>query len=219
MAKELLYSSIQVVELTGRMGSGKSVAAGALRSVGVTVVDADKVAHDIMAPGMPAYNDIIAEWPEVETDAGIDRVTLRELTFGVGDNDAIEGLENITHPRIKAETLKQLNDGNGLYVVHERPALKKPSSIHPDHVLVIDQPNSLLERDRIIKRARSQGDHLTEDQITEILRRQLSRNELLDRGDNWIRNDGTRGNFRRKVFAWNVRYTDCLIRSQKKLTK
>lgn len=216
MSKELLDTSVQLVELTGRMGCGKSLAAAALREVKIHVVNADTVAHCVITPGSPAYNDIVDRWPQAETEAGIDRNLLRELVFGTEDLDAIKELEDIMHPRIKAETIDRLNEGSGPYVVYERPALKKPSTIEPDYILFIDQPDRHKERGRIMTRGCNNGRELTGIQVTGMLSRQLLRDELLDMSDAWIRNIGTRRELREKIFAWDGRYTNRLVTGIKK---
>lgn len=204
---ELSRSDINqpVVELTGRMGSGKSLAASVLRGMDRSIVDADVVAREIVLPGTPAFEDIIARFP-VETENGIDRDKLRELTFGVQDQDAIAELEAITHPRIKDETIRQLAEAEGPYVVHERPALKMPSSIRPDHVLLVDQPNLYVERNRILERGRGKGQDLTPQQVDAMLFRQLSRDELAKRADSILVNDGRKGKFKVKVRDWDTEY-------------
>lgn len=201
-----------VVELTGRMGSGKSLAASVLREMGRNVVDADAVSKQIVLPGAPAFEDIIARFP-VETENGIDRDKLRELTFGVQDQDAIAELEAITHPRIKDETIRQLAEADGPYVVHERPALRVLSSIRPDHVLSIDQPDARLERRRIIERDRKKKEQqrikaptISPVEVDNMLLRQMSRDELAKRADYVIVNNSSRDNLEVKVRDWDTEY-------------
>lgn len=195
-----------VVELTGRMGCGKTLAAKAFQAIRIDVVDADKVARAVVMPGTPAFEEIIALWPEVETDQGINRDKLRELTFGARDKEAIAELESITHPRIESETIRRLSESAGLYVVHERPALARPSTIKPFYRLMIDQPNPSVEISRIIDRGIISRQYITKDQVNEMLSHQYSREELLSISNGRILNNGTKREVADKVKAWDRRF-------------
>ena len=66
---------------------------------GVPVIDADRLAREVVAPGGPAYADVAAAWPEALDAAGaLDRKRLADLVFA--DPAARKRLEAITHPRI-----------------------------------------------------------------------------------------------------------------------
>ena len=94
---------MRIIGLTGGIASGKSTVTNILRELGVRVVDTDAIAREVVAPGKPAWEDIVA-WLGREIllpDGGIDRRKLGELVFS--DNTARARLEGITHPRIAAE--------------------------------------------------------------------------------------------------------------------
>ena len=71
------------VGLTGGIASGKSYVVSVLRELGCEVVDADLVAHQVMEPGRPAYDDVVAHFgPEIlGPDGGIDRARLGAIVF------------------------------------------------------------------------------------------------------------------------------------------
>lgn len=95
--------------LTGGIASGKSTVARALRSLGATVVDADQLAREVVAPGQPALEDIRARWPQVvAADGTLDRKALGAVVFA--DPEARAELEAITHPRIAARSAELLGD-------------------------------------------------------------------------------------------------------------
>jgi len=98
------------VGLTGGIGSGKSTITELFKAYGVTVIDADKIAHAITEPNADAFAAIVQHFGEnIVTSSGIlDRKKLRELIF---QNPAErKWLENLLHPIIsntmKAESLK-----------------------------------------------------------------------------------------------------------------
>jgi dephospho-CoA kinase len=92
---------LKLIGLTGGIGSGKSTVAEMIRARGVPVLDADRIAREIVAPGTPALAEIAAAWPAVVApDGTLDRRRLGQIVFA--DPEARRRLEAITHPRIAA---------------------------------------------------------------------------------------------------------------------
>jgi dephospho-CoA kinase len=139
------------VGLTGGIGSGKSTVADLLVEQGAVLIDADRVAREVVAPGGPAYQPIIDRFgPAVVDGVGlIDRPRLASLVFG--HPEALADLNAITHPAIGVEmiTRKDSYAGTPAIVVMDIPLLK---SIHRQTlslaaVVVVDVPTELaLER-------------------------------------------------------------------------
>lgn len=97
-----------VIGLTGNIGSGKSTVARRLKDLGAHAIDADQVAREVVLPGTPALQEIAEHFgPEVLDGAGaLDRKKMGSIVFG--DPEAMEKLNNITHPIIKAEINRQI---------------------------------------------------------------------------------------------------------------
>ena len=92
---------LEVLGLTGGIGSGKSTVARMIADLGVPVLDADQLARDVVEPGQPAHADVAATWPHVIGPEGrVDRKRLGAIVFS--DAAARARLEAITHPRIAA---------------------------------------------------------------------------------------------------------------------
>ncbi|HHW60715.1 MAG TPA: dephospho-CoA kinase, partial [Syntrophomonadaceae bacterium] len=74
---------MKIIGLTGGIGSGKSSVAGALRERGALIIDADKVAHQIMEPGRPAWHDIVQAFGKeiLNEDQTINREKLGAIVF------------------------------------------------------------------------------------------------------------------------------------------
>ncbi len=89
-----------VIGLTGGIGCGKSHVRETLVALGAEGIDADKVAHDVMAPGAAAYAPLVAAFgPEfVQPDGEIDRAKLGALVFR--DTAALAKLEATVHPAV-----------------------------------------------------------------------------------------------------------------------
>lgn len=90
------------VGLTGGFGAGKSTVAGWLREAGIPVLDADVIAHELLAPGGGGVEPVIAAFGESVQDAegGVNRAVLGKIAFG--DAGARKRLEGILHPKIVA---------------------------------------------------------------------------------------------------------------------
>jgi dephospho-CoA kinase len=96
------------IGLTGGIGMGKSVAVGILSQQGIPVVDTDLIARQIVEPGHPALKEVVTAFgPEVLDEHGcLKRAELAKLVFA--DPTARKRLEQILHPKIRAEWQGQL---------------------------------------------------------------------------------------------------------------
>lgn len=101
---------MRVIGLTGGVASGKSTVATMLRELGAEVIDADRIAREVVEPGRPALREIVdAFGPDVlAADGTLHRERLAERVFG--DAAARQRLERITHPRIIEESERRLEE-------------------------------------------------------------------------------------------------------------
>jgi dephospho-CoA kinase len=106
-------AAIVRVGLTGGIGSGKSAVADVWRERGATIIDADELAREAVAPGSRGLREIALRWPAViAADGTLDRPALARIIF---DNAAERTVLNgIVHPRVRAlagEREAELPDG------------------------------------------------------------------------------------------------------------
>jgi len=96
--------------LTGGIASGKSVVAAMLRELGFPVLDADSLAHKLVEPGQPAYQEVVSTFgPSILNAQGrVDRATLGAIVFA--DRAKLDALNAIVHPRVKAAILRQFDE-------------------------------------------------------------------------------------------------------------
>jgi dephospho-CoA kinase len=108
-----------VIGLTGVIGSGKSHVRSTLVSLGAEGIDADRVAHEVMAPGGPAYAGIIAQFGQdiLAADGAIDRGRLGARVFG--DAGVLARLEDIIHPAVYEVTRARVAASTAAMVVIE----------------------------------------------------------------------------------------------------
>ena len=95
------------IGITGGIASGKSAVAGMLRELGFRVIDADRVGHEVIKPGKPAYDEIVLEFGAglVGPDRRIDRGKLGAIVFA--DAEKLGRLNKIVHPRVEEEMVRQ----------------------------------------------------------------------------------------------------------------
>ena len=92
-----------VVGLTGGIASGKSMVSGILRSLGACIIDADVIAHELIRPGLPAWQEIVGQFGQgiLLEDGRINRPLLGRIIFRDPAKRAV--LNSILHPRIFAD--------------------------------------------------------------------------------------------------------------------
>ena len=110
------------VGLTGGIGCGKSTVAAMMAELGCHVLNADKMAHALIAPGEPAYNDVVRKFGThiLASDGSVDRARLAAVVFA--DGDKLASLNAIVHPRVLREIDRELeslarSDPHGIAVV------------------------------------------------------------------------------------------------------
>jgi dephospho-CoA kinase len=96
--------------LTGGIASGKSAVAVMLRDLGFPVLDADSLAHKLIEPGQPAYDEVLREFgPSIkDTQGRVDRAKLAALVFA--DRAKLDHLNAIVHPRVAEVVLRQFDE-------------------------------------------------------------------------------------------------------------
>ena len=97
------------IGLTGGIGCGKSTVAAMMTELGCHVLDADKMAHALIAPGTPGYDEIVAKFGAqiLSPDATVNRPRLAAIVFA--DPDKLASLNAIVHPRVLRELDRELD--------------------------------------------------------------------------------------------------------------
>lgn len=189
---------VKLYGLTGGIASGKSTVAGALRSLGATVVDADQLARDVVAPGQPALEEIRARWPDVvAADGTLDRKALGAVVFA--DPAARQALEAITHPRIGARSAQLLSEARerGEPVAFYEAALLVEKGLDEgfDGLVVVSVPES-VQLQRLMAR-----DGLDEEAARQRLAAQAPLSRKLERATDVVDNAGDLAQTRAQVEA------------------
>ena len=193
-----------VVGLTGGIGSGKSAVANAFAALGVEIVDADRLAHQLSAPGQPGYAAIRAEFPDVKLTAEgeIDRARLRSRVFA--DPAARVRLEAALHPLIAAAARREIAAWRGPYGVTVVPLLLERGKLAAavDRILVVDCPEE-AQVSRVVARS-----GMTPVEVRAIMATQSSREARLAAADDVIDNGGPPEAIAPQVASLDARYRE-----------
>ncbi len=174
-----------VVGLTGGIGSGKSTVAKLFADLGVPIIDADVVSHDITQPNMPAFVSIVKHFGQaiVSDDGTLDRAKLRQIIFS--DPKQRLWLEHLLHPLIRETMKEQINQLSSAYCIAVIPLLLEVEFYSfINRILVIDAPEH-QQIERVV--ARDKG---SKTDIEAILKTQASRKDRKVRAHDLIINDG-----------------------------
>ncbi|MBM4791084.1 dephospho-CoA kinase [Streptomyces sioyaensis] len=174
------------VGLTGGIGAGKSEVSRLLASYGAVIVDADKIAREVVEPGTPGLAAVVEEFGDgvLAPDGSLDRPKLGGIVFA--DPEKLKALNAIVHPLVGARSAElEAAAGPEAVVVHDVPLLTE-NGLAPlyDLVVVVDAaPQTQLDR---LVRLRG----MAEDEAKSRMAAQATREQRLAVADLVIDNNG-----------------------------
>ncbi|MGH3757087.1 dephospho-CoA kinase [Actinophytocola sp.] len=175
------------VGLTGGIGSGKSTVAGRLAEHGAVVIDADKIAREVVEPGTPGLVELVEAFGEDILGPGgaLDRARLAQRVFA--DEAARARLNGIVHPRIGKRTAELMAEtAADAIVVHDVPLLVENRLGAAYHlVLVVDAPMET----RVRRVVRDRG--MSEEDARARIRAQADEAARRAAADVWLDNGGS----------------------------
>ena len=196
----------EVVGITGFSGSGTSTVAKILTDVGGFVIEADKIAHEVMQKDKPAYNDIVSFFgTDIIMDNGeINRRILAAIVFT--DKCKLDTLQHIVHPHVVAKTKELISDRQTLnectfYVIDAPLLFESGMDSLCDRCWVITAPKE-TRLQRIMAR-----DNISLDEAELRLKNRLPEEELFKLANVVIKNDGDLNNLRYDVISKHGRLT------------
>jgi dephospho-CoA kinase len=185
--------------LTGGIASGKSTVAAILREIGFPVLDADSLAHQLMSPGQPSFDEIVREFGTgvLASNGRVDRAKLAAIVFA--DRAKLDRLNAILHPRVEAAAHAQFDEWsrNGKRdIAFIEAALLVEAAYHKNLdglVVTFSRPEQQLER------LRARG--FTDEEARRRIAAQLSIEEKLRYATEKIDCSGSLEDTRRQVEA------------------
>ena len=173
------------VGVTGGIGSGKTALTDWLSEQGIVIVDADRVAREVVQPGTPALKAIIDAFGEqyLTQDGNLDRAAMRQLVFG--DEEKRLLLESITHPQIREALWDQLQRADSAYVVLSSPLLLESGQSEMVDISVVVDVSEEMQIQRTM--ARDANDKAL---VEKIMAAQMRRQKRLELADIVVDNSG-----------------------------
>lgn len=191
-----------IIGLTGGIGSGKTTVANYFAELGITIIDADIVAREVVKPNKFAYEKIIEYFGTniLSANQEIDRKKLREIIFS--DANAKAWLEQLLHPLIRQEMNSQIKNAESPYIIMVIPLLVESLEPNPlvNRILVVDAPESIQ-----VQRT-SQRDSILSEQVQAIMNTQATREQRLMKADDIIVNDGDLNSLYEQVKSLHEQY-------------
>jgi dephospho-CoA kinase len=145
---------VQLIGLTGGIASGKSTIASRLAEHGAVVVDADRIAREVVEPGRPALAAIAERFGPgvIAADGSLDRPALGAIVFA--DEEARLALNGITHPAVLAESTARFAaaaaaDPDAI-VVYDVPLLVESANEYPFELVVVAHAAADTRIDRLV---------------------------------------------------------------------
>ncbi len=161
-----------IIGLTGGIAAGKSTVAAMMAEKGAIVLDADRIAREVVEPGKPAWHEIVAwQGPGILLEDGsIDRQRLGAIVF----NNAAERqkLNRIIHPRVAQEmaarTARIRQSCSGAVLVYDVPLLIEAGMHHAVDLVVLVYVSPEIQLQRLQRR-----DNLSRDKALARIRAQM----------------------------------------------
>ena len=198
------------VGLTGGIGSGKSAATEIFANLGINIIDADIISHQLTQSGSESFNEIKQLFGDefIASNGELDRKKIAQVIFS--DPQKKTALENILHPKIKQKMLDEIEHlSANNYIILAIPLLIESNFTDlVDRIIVVDADDATR-----IKRIQ-QRDNRPDDQIRNIIKQQITRNERLQRADDILNNNGNLDDLRAAVNKLDEKYLS--IASQKR---
>ncbi|RSK28122.1 dephospho-CoA kinase [Bacillus sp. HMF5848] len=197
-----------VIGLTGGIASGKSTVSAMLREIGVPVIDADVIAHQVVKVGQPAYNEIVNVFGDsiLKADKTIDRPQLGSIVFNNEQKRLV--LNSIVHPAVRQAMLSEKNlyiqQGHSVVVLDIPLLFESKLTSLVDKVLVV-YVDEEIQLARLIKR-----NQLTETEALARISSQMPLKNKVELADAVINNNGTIEDSQRQLFhilkEWHVKF-------------
>jgi dephospho-CoA kinase len=191
---------VQLIGLTGGIASGKSTIASRLAEHGAVVVDADRIAREVVEPGSPTLAAIAERFGTgvIAQDGSLDRAALGAIVFA--DEESRFALNAITHPAILAESTARFAAAAAAdpdaVVVYDVPLLVESANEYPFELVVVAHASAATRIERLVAlRGMERGE------AERRIRSQASDEERLAVADVVIDTDGSVEQTRRQVDA------------------
>lgn len=141
------------IGLTGGIGSGKSTVSALLAARGAVIVDADRIAREVVEPGTPGLARIVEAFgePVLAADGSLDRAALAAVVFA--DPEARRQLDGIVHPLVRARAAELAAAAPpGAVVVNDVPLLVETGQASSYDLVLVVEADPATRVSRLVQR-------------------------------------------------------------------
>ncbi len=176
--------------LTGGIACGKSSVAKIIRTLGIPVLDADEISHQLTEIGAPGYKKIVEAFGSsvLQLDQSLDRRKLGQIVFG--DKNKLKTLESLLHPLIQDRVSKlkaELEAKNEAFAFYDVPLLFEKHLESNFNKIVVVSCSEQQQKDRM--KARSKSYVMSEGEIEDRLKSQIPLDIKTKKADFVVIND------------------------------
>jgi dephospho-CoA kinase len=189
------------IALTGGIGSGKTTVCQLFAELGVPIIDADDIAHELTEQGSPMLDTIARTFGDefIDAQGQLKRDALRKHVFEAPS--ARSALEAILHPAIRKAIQHQISLLDSAYCILAIPLLVETRQHDlADRILVVDAPEG-TQIERV-----QQRNNFTDEEVSAIMAAQASRQQRLRIADDIIDNSGSLEQLEQQVNALHEQY-------------
>jgi|WetSurMetagenome_2_1015567.scaffolds.fasta_scaffold93696_2 dephospho-CoA kinase len=189
------------IGLTGGIGSGKSTVASCFSMLGIVIIDADEIVHELIQPSTPAFVSIVNHFGNNILAANniINRKKLSRIIFA--NSKERFWLEQLLHPSVFEQLAIRAKLATSSYCILVIPLLFETNATHlVDRILVVASNKENCIK-RLIKRS-----HMERCEIEAIMQTQISNEKRLALANDVIHNDGTIDNLKLQVKQLHEQY-------------
>lgn len=178
-----------VIGLTGSIATGKSTVASMFMDLGIPVIDADRIAREVVEPGEEAYKKVVEAFGEeiLLEDRSLNRPKLGRIVFS--DEEKRNQLNSIVHPAIRKRMLEKrdayLKKGERC-VVLDIPLLFESKLEHFVDKIIVVFVDENVQLKRLLDR-----NQLTKEEALQRIRSQMPVKDKIELADAAIDNNGT----------------------------
>ena len=183
-----------VIGITGCFGTGKSSVAKMFSELGAHVLNADRIAHEVIMPGEDAYRKVVFLFGRIilKKDRTIDRKKLGKIIFG--NNRMRRHLQNVVHPAVIKKIKHSIKKSTEHIAMIDAPLLVEAGMLRTvDKIIVVYAKKNIQ-----LKRCQAKW-HLSKEEVLQRIRSQMSLSTKLHLADFIIDNNGTMRSTKSKV--------------------
>ena len=199
------------VGLTGGIGSGKTTVSNLFKDLGVTIIDTDIIARELVNNNFSVLNEITDAFGQtiVKQNGTLDRKKLAQIVFNKKKEK--QQLENILHPKIRVEVSNKIQSFNSKTISPQYVIVVIPLLFETGFADLIDRILVVLSDEKIRIERVKQRDNRDINEIRSIISSQVSDEKRTSEADDFIKNNSNFKELESQVKQLHKKYTNLSI--------